>query len=301
MITLAGRHATTIAGLCLGNIALLGFVFLAPGSFAAAKPPLPPHPAVGQRLVPADVDWKHPLYQTTFADAAALADWRLEGGRSMSITNGRLVLESDSRGATTSEADANHLVCWLNQELPADFLLGFSVRPQNRKQGLNIVFFNARGLQGEGIFDPALRPRNGRFNQYHSGDLNNYHISYWASDRGTANLRKNAGFHLVATGSDLITAAPAAAFQTIRLYKRGGTIRLMVDDIVAVAFDDDGKTHGPVWNQPGWIGLRQMAHTVRCEYDDLKVFPIQSATAPASPQPRIAPVTEHVPTRNNPQ
>lgn len=46
----------------------------------------------------------------------------------------------------------------------------------------------------------------------------------------------------------------------------------MVDDIVSVAYDDDGKTFGPVWNHSGWIGLRQMAHTVRCEYEHLKVL-----------------------------
>lgn len=86
-------------------------------------------------------------------------------------------------------------------------------------------------------------------------------------------MRKNAGFNLVATGKDLVATAPDDAFQTIRLYKRGGTIRLMVDDIISVAFDDDGKTYGSVWTHCGWIGLRQMAHTVHCEYDHLKVFP----------------------------
>ncbi|NBV52123.1 MAG: DUF1961 family protein [Verrucomicrobia bacterium] len=138
-----------------------------------------------------------------------------------------------------------------------------------------MIFFNARGIHGESIFDAKLQPRSGIFAQYHSGDLNNYHISYWAGERGTANVRKNAGFHLVATGKDLVSPAPADSFQTIHLYKRGGTIRLMVDDVIEVAFDDDGKTHGPVWMHSGWIGLRQMAHTIRCEYDDLKVFPLK--------------------------
>jgi len=236
---------------------------------AETKPP--PHPSVGQRFVPDDVDWSHPAYTTTFDNDAALADWNLEGGKRMSIANGRLVLESDPSGPKPSPTD-NHLVCWLTKEMPADFLLECKVRPQDRKKGLNIIFFNARGLHGESIFDPALKPRSGIFAQYHSGDLNNYHISYWAGERGTANVRKNAGFHLVSTGKDLVVTAPADSFQTIRLYKRGGTIRFMVDDVIAVVFDDDGKTYGPVWTHSGWIGLRQMAPTVRCEYDDLKIF-----------------------------
>lgn len=238
----------------------------------------PPHRAIGQKLVPPNVDWRHPIYQTSFQDPAALKDWLLEGGKSMSAANGKLVLESKDEGPPAK--NTNHLVCWLKHEVPADFLLEFSVRPRSRQDGLNIIFFNARGIHGESIFDPSLRPRDGTFAQYHSGDLKNYHISYWACSlekgpRGDANVRKNPGFHLVARGQDLVTPAPAEAFQSIRLYKRGGVIRLMVDDVVGVAHDDDGKTFGPVWSHSGWIGLRQMGHTVRCEYDHLKVFPLE--------------------------
>lgn len=234
---------------------------------AVAAPP-------GEQFVPADVDFGHPIYETSFDDEAVPKDWVLEGGKRMSVSRGNLVLES-KEGSVRSETDANHLVCWLKREAPADFLLEFTVRPQNRKQGLNIVFFSTRGVGGESIFAPSLKPRNGLFALYHSGDLNGYHISYWAAGRGTAHIRKNKGFHLVQAGEDLVTGAPGDKFQTIRLYKRGGRIRLMVDDAVSVAWDDDGKTYGPVWNHSGWIGLRQMAHTVRCEYGHLKVFPLK--------------------------
>jgi hypothetical protein len=245
--------------------ALVTLALLALRAFAAESEP-PPHPSVGQRFVTRDVDWEHPVYETTFDDPSVLKDWRLEGGKRVSVENGKLVLESEP-----GKRD-NHLVCWLTREMPADFLLEFTVRPKDRTEGLNIVFFNTRGIRGENIFDAALKPRDGVFRQYHSSDLNGYHISYWAGGRGTANVRKNAGFKLVATGPDGVRDAAADAFQVIRVYKKGGTIRLMVDDVISVAFDDDGKTHGPVWNHPGWIGLRQMGHTVRCEYDSLKVF-----------------------------
>jgi hypothetical protein len=241
-----------------------------------AKPPepLPQRRPTGMKFVPPDVDWEHPVYQTTFDDSGVLNDWKLEGGLRTSVADGNLVLES-TPGSTQSEPDANHLVCWLTKEIPADFLLEFSVRPENRKQGLNIVFFNTRGLHGESIFDPALAPRDGLFKQYHSGDLNCYHISYWAAGRGTVNLRKNCGFHLVAEGKDLITDGPGGTFQTVRVYKRGGKIRCAVDDLVSIAYDDDGATFGPLWAHDGWIGLRQMGHTVRCEYGHLKVWPLR--------------------------
>jgi hypothetical protein len=240
----------------------------------------PPHPAIGQKLVPTDVDWQHPIYQSSFDDPALLKDWRLEGGKKMSVAGGKLILESNDEGPTAT--NTNHLVCWLAKEIPADFLLEFSVRPRSRSDGLNIVFFNARGIHGENIFDPALSPRSGVFAQYHSGDLKNYHISYWASTleqgpRGDANVRKNPGFQLVAVGRDLVTAGAAGTFQTIRLYKREGVVRLMVDDVVSVAFDDDGQTNGPIWNHSGWLGLRQMGRTVRCEYDHVKVYALKPA------------------------
>lgn len=239
------------------------------GLASSAEPPV--HPLTKTPFAPADVDRDHPVYVATFDHPDALTDWRLEGGLRMSVASGAFVLESQAPGAKMKDTD-NHLVCWLAHEIPANFLLEFRVRPQNRQRGLNIIFFNARGFNGEGIFDPALQPRSGLFKQYHSGDLNNYHVSYWAGDRGTANVRKNRGFALVATGPDLISGAPADSWQTVQLYKRDGTIRLAVDGVISVGYDDQGSEHGPVWTHPGWIGLRQMAHTIRCEYDDVKVF-----------------------------
>ena len=239
---------------------------------AVDEPESPPvSPLAGQRLIPTDVDWEHPVYSTTFDDPAELSRWVLEGGKGAAIESGLLVLESTP---PVEGEKSDHLVYWLNEVFPADFLLEFSIRPQNRKDGLAIVFFNARGINGESIFDPALKSRDGVFKQYHSGDLNNYHISYWAGDRGTANIRKNAGFNLVATGPDLVTSGAADAFQTVRIYKKGGSIRLIVDDVISAAWDDDGVTYGPVHTNDGWIGLRQMEHAIRCEYDHLKVYPL---------------------------
>lgn len=224
---------------------------------------------------PDGVDWRHPVYETSFDDPEALRDWRLEGGKSASTEDGALVLESSPVApGENARRNPNHLVYWLKKEVPADFLLEFTVRPSNPRDGLNIVFFNTRGIHGESIFDPALAPRDGTFSQYHSGDLNGYHISYWAGDRGTANVRKNKGFHLVAEGKDLIAGAPADAYQTVRLYKRGGKIRLTVDGELAVSYDDDGKNYGAAHTHSGWIGLRQMGRTIRCEYGELAVYPL---------------------------
>jgi hypothetical protein len=242
---------------------------------------LPKHPSVGQKFTPDDVAWDRPVYRTLFDDESALRDWRLEGGSRMSVRNGKFVLESPP-GAKTPADNTGHLVCWLTREVPADFLLEFSFRPQNRRQGLAIIFFNTRGVNGESVFDPALKPRDGTFLQYLRSDLNSYHVSYWAADRLTSHLRKNYGAHVVAVGDDLVTGAASDIFQIVRIHKRGGTVRVTVDGIVALAYEDDGRTHGPVWTHSGWIGLRQMSHTESAEYDHLSVWPLKKP----APSPR---------------
>jgi len=253
--------------------AIIGFVAFVVVECASAQDNAPQHPLVGRKLEPKDVDYAHPVYETSFDDEATLEDWKLEGGKRASVSDGNLVLESEPR-QTEEGSDPNHLVFWLKKEAPADFLLEFTVRPKNPREGLNIVFFNARGINGESIFDPSLQKRNGIFKQYHSGDLNSYHVSYWAGDRGFSNLRKNRGFHLVSSGKDYIATGDADAFQTVQIHKRGGEIRVMVDSVVALAFDDDGQIYGPVHTHSGWIGLRQMGHTLRCEYGYVKVYPL---------------------------
>lgn len=250
-----------------------------PARLAAAAPEPVKHSANGTTFRLADVDRARPVYRTEFSDPAALRDWVLEGGKSMRIEAGKLVLESTPH-PDPAELSLNHLVAWLKREIPADFLLEFTVRPQNKQKGLNIVFFSTRGTGGQSIFDPSLAPRDGLFRLYHSGDLNGYHVSYWAPPRPTTHIRKNRGFHLVAASDrDVIATAPAETFETVRIYKRGPMIRVLVGDTVLVAWDDDGKQFGPAHLHAGWIGLRQMGHTIKCEYDSLAVYPLTAAAS----------------------
>ena len=59
----------------------------------------------------------------------------------------------------------------------------------------------------------------------------------------------------------------------VTLYKRGNQIRLAVNGVLTISFDDDGKTYMPVWGT-GKIGLRQMAHTHTGMYDNFRVYRI---------------------------
>jgi hypothetical protein len=195
-------------------------------------------------------------------------DWVLEGKASAHTDGGRLVLTND----------AGHLVLWNTRKFPADLLLEFAITPQHPNEGLNIVFFAARGRDGGGIFDASQPLRGGEFKTYHSGAIDCYHVSYWATDpngqeRGTSHIRKNRGFHLVAMGRDFI-AGQGPGPHRVRLLKLGDEISVEVNGKIAVHWKDDGTALGPVLRD-GLIGLRQMAHTGECSYSYFRVQSVQ--------------------------
>jgi len=195
----------------------------------------------------------------------ARIDWILEGRGNAHTEAGRLVLSNGG----------NDVVLWNTHRFPADFLLEFSVLPHDANKGLNIVFFAAMGRKGGGIFDLSQPKRDGRFRAYHSGGLDAYHVSYWATDedgkaRGTAHIRKNYGFHRVAVGKDFITGQGPGPHR-VRVLKLNGNIEVEVNGRIAVRWHDDGRTFGPVLGE-GFIGLRQMAYTQDCRYTHFRVW-----------------------------
>ena len=220
-----------------------------------------------ETLTSNDIEAKELIYSTDFDDEAELENWVREGGESATIVDGRLRLQTGP-----SPEEGQHIVFWLTEQLPPDFLAEWQFRPYDKQHGLTIVFFNARGRNGESIFDPKLAPRDGTFVQYTRGDLDAYHISYYAGHRGSVNLRKNHGFYLAAIGNEYVHNASPETFHTITLLKQGGKVRLAVDGKVSLKFDDDGETYGPIHEHAGWFGLRQMFQAWYTEYDDLRIW-----------------------------
>lgn len=154
-------------------------------------------------------------------------------------------------------------VFWLNRELPENYLIEYAFTPERSDRGLNILFFNARGRDGGSVFDLSQPTRHGWFRSYIVGDIDNYHVSPWATDgtvlRRTANLRKNSGFRLLAAGNDRM-ARPGRETHLVRLARMGNRIELESDGIVALRHEDDGSAYGPALTG-GIAGLRFMAHT----------------------------------------
>jgi len=200
------------------------------------------------------------LYESAMDAPASMEGWVMEGPGVTAFEDGWMKMASEKADSAAKEG---HIVYWCPGDFPESFVAEWEMRILS-KEGLCIVFFAARGLNGEDIFDPSLPKRTGIFRQYHTGAISCYHISYYASTpsspgRITSNLRKNSGFHLVANGPPGIEPG-SDAVHALRLIKDATHIQLQVDGKVIIDFTDDGHRYGPVLGG-GKIGLRQMQWT----------------------------------------
>jgi len=209
------------------------------------------------------------------------ADWVLEGPGSAWTQNGRLHIKH--------AGPDDSVVLWSNRTFPGDFLLEFGFVPSDPQRGLTIIFFCATGQDGGSIFAADQPRRDGYFPSYHSGKLRCYHVSYWATApdgvgyRGTSNLRKDPGHHLVAIGNDNIAGAGAGP-HTVRLCKTGSKIQLETNGKLAVVWSDEGQLLGPAYGE-GYIALRQMRHTRAASYTYFRVWRLTRGSKHATSQP----------------
>ena len=215
------------------------------------------------------------LYENRLSCPEDLRYFVLEGTACLSFPDGRLRLENAASEVLGQKAN---YVLWCDRVFPADFLLRLRFRPL-REPGLAMLFFSAAGRRGEDLFDPALSPRTGEYPQYHHGDINAFHLSFFRRKEEderqfhTCNLRKSYGFHLVAQGADPIPdVADAPEPYTLSLLKKGPEVRFAVNDLEVLTFRDDGASWGPLLGG-GRLGLRQLA-PMAGEYAFLQVWEV---------------------------
>ncbi len=213
------------------------------------------------------------LYANPLACADDVRDFVMEGDGAVGFPLGRMRLESKRE---PKEGQAANIVYWCKETFPDEIVIRFRFWPI-RQPGLCILFFSAAGRGGKDLFDRTLRPRDGVYDKYHSGDINAYHISYfrrsYASERRfqTCNLRKSHGFHLAGQGADpLPSIADCDPPYRMQVVKSGPHIRFSIDDLLLFHYIDDGESYGPVLGG-GKIGFRQMAPMI-AEYDNLEVY-----------------------------
>ena len=136
------------------------------------------------------------IYENPLSCEADIKDFVLEGSAKLSFENGRMRMEN----AISAEAGQKaNFVLWCNKDFPADMRITWNFRPI-KEPGLAILFFAAKGINGEDLFDDSLQKRTGEYPLYHHGDINAFHVSYFRrkepDERSfhTCNLRKSYGF-----------------------------------------------------------------------------------------------------------
>jgi hypothetical protein len=212
------------------------------------------------------------LYENSLSGIAE--GWFMEGPGQVEHSDGWMRMFSQR-----SSGPNGHFVYWCPQDLPDSYFAEWEIQLLS-ENGLCIVFFSAQGRDGRDILDPALAPREGIFTRYHSGDIDCYHISYYANNtnapsRITSNLRKNCGFYLAANGPPGIPPR-SREIHSVQLRKDGDHIVLAVDGRTVIDHFDDGRALGPVL-RGGKIGFRQM-QAGQAQYRNFKLFQLVNET-----------------------
>jgi len=218
------------------------------------------------------------LYTNPFASERDVRGFQLEGDAAITFPNNRLRMTSLR---DPKEGQAANFVYWCPEEFPGDIEVTWEFSPI-KEPGLSILFFAATGRKDEDIFDKRLTPRTGPYDQYHHGDIDALHISYFRrtqpAERAfhTCNLRKSYGFYLVAQGADPIPSVEDAQNPyKLRLVKFGGAIDFFINDLPILHWVDDGQRYGRILGG-GKIGFRQMAPLV-AEYGNFVVRALEQA------------------------
>jgi hypothetical protein len=210
------------------------------------------------------------LYSNPLAGPADVAGWVAEGPLSTGSRNGALELS----GSLDHEefGDHAHWTLWCPEEFPDGIRISWEFLPI-AEPGLAMLFFSAAGHGGRDLFSAGLAPRTGYYSQYHSGDMDALHVSYfrhkYESERAfrTCNLRKSAGFELVAQGADpLPPTEDAVDFYRMEVVKDGPLAAFSINGLQLFEWwDPSEKVLGG-----GRIGFRQMA-PLKAAYRNLRV------------------------------
>lgn len=213
------------------------------------------------------------LYENPLSSSSDVAGWVREGQPITSFPAGAMRLEN---AMDPAEGQAANYLFWCPTPIEGDFVATWSFRPI-REPGLAMFWFAANGQDGKDLFDPSLAKRSGEYRQYHSGDINAYHLSYFRRKNvqhertfHTCNMRKSAGFHLVTQGPDPIPSViDILDPYRIEVVHCSAWVRLRINELTIFKWYDDGSVGGPA-RTGGYIGFRQMAPLI-ADYADLVV------------------------------
>lgn len=213
------------------------------------------------------------IYENLLKTQHDLSDFIMEGQAKIDFANDSMRMQNSLNSGWGQKAN---YVLWCKETFPANIRIDWEFKPA-ADYGLCMLFFAAKGIDGSDLFDHSLNRRTGDYSQYHSGDINTFHISYYRRKEmeerqfHTCNLRKSFGFHLVAQGADPIPGVEDVhGFYRLSLTKYKNKIEFSVNELPLLQFADDGSTYGDYLGN-GKIGLRQLAPLI-AEYRNIRVY-----------------------------
>jgi len=213
------------------------------------------------------------IYNNLLMTLDDVKDFKLEGEASITFPNGRMRMQNK---VSALEGQKSNFVFWCPINFPSNIMVEWDFWPI-REPGLCILFFCAKGINGEDLFSNSLKKRTGEYELYHHGDINAFHVSYfrrkYMEERAfhTCNLRKSYGFNLSIQGADPIPSVEdAKSPYHLTLIKNENEISFYIDDLNIFKWIDDGETYGPLLKE-GKIGFRQMAPLIG-EYANLRIY-----------------------------
>ena len=217
------------------------------------------------------------LYDNPLAKAEDVADFVMEGKGVAEFPEGKMRLKTLVREDVQDDTQQKtNIVFWCKEEFPSDIIIEFDYLPIY-EPGLCILFFSAKGQNGEDLFDPSLNVRTGDYGNYHSGDINCFHLSYFRRKYNNekrfavCNLRKSYGGHIVCQAPNPIPNVDSCDVPYhLTLVKCKNEVAFYIDDLPIFCWQDDGETFGKLL-EGGKIGFRQMSPGI-FEYSNLKVY-----------------------------
>ena len=246
------------------------------------------------------------VYENSFNSPSALKDWVMEGPGIAKIKKGKLLIHSKYSKATQKYLIKNniqedngtgyydfvalkmrkdfrdgiteyhhngdfaggHIVFWNKHKTPANYVLEFDFQSLS-DYPLHMIMFDHLGINGEGVFDAKLKPRNGLAHQYTNSDLQGSRISFFAPDRKTTNLRKSPEKQILTMGPDY-TLGDKNTVHRLRMTKKNKVITWQIDEKVAFIYTEKNPKNVL---SGGYFAIRLMVPAMGF-YDNIKIYEI---------------------------
>lgn len=93
------------------------------------------------------------VYENKLSCENDVKDFVLEGSAEIYFENGKMRMKN---ALSADLGQKSNFVYWCNEDFPSDVQIEWEFRPIE-EPGLAILFFSAKGVNGEDLFDPSLQ------------------------------------------------------------------------------------------------------------------------------------------------